>query len=914
VTPSATTGYLAPADIQSAYGLPTGSQGSGLTVAIVDAYDLPTAEADLASYRSYWGLPPCTTANGCFRKVNQNGGTTYPAPDANWGFEIALDIDMVSAACPRCNILLVEANNSNYSNLGPAVNTAVSMGAIAVSNSYGGPEWSGESSYDTLYYNHPGVAITASTGDCGYKCAGVYGGTTYNSVGYPAASRYVVAVGGTSLTSDNSVRGWHESAWGNASGGAGSGCSLYEPKPSWQHDTGCSNRTQADVSAIADPVTGVYIFENGNWYGGVGGTSAASPIIAAAFALAGVPAAGTYPASFLYGATGSLNDVVGGNNDVTWGSCTVTYLCNGVVGYDGPTGLGTPNGVGAFASLTVPSKPTSLVAGSGNSAVGLTWTAPGDGGGITAYTVTETEYGLGVVTCHMSGATSCTVSGLTNATEYTFTVHATNSVGPGPESDPSNKVTPHAPTVPSKPTGATAAPGAGSASVSWTAPGDNGGSAITSYAVTSSPNGKTCTTTGSLSCSVSGLTNGIPYTFTVTASNGVGPGPASDPSAPVTPLGGSTYHAITPTRVLDTRNGTGGLSGPFTNHAARTFTVSGVPSNATAVTGNLTVTGQTSSGYLFIGPVATNNPGSSTLNFPVGDDRANAVTVALGVGGSLSITFVAPSNGPSANAIFDVTGYFTLDASGATYHALSPTRVLDTRNNTGGLAGPFTNHAARTFTLGGVPAGATAVTGNLTVTGQTSSGYLFIGPVATNNPGSSTLNFPVGDDRANAVTVALGAGGTLSITFVAPSSGPTANAIFDVTGYFTADMSGATYVPLTPTRTLDTRNGTGGLSGPFTNHAARTFTVRGVPAGASAVTGNLTVTGQTSSGYLFIGPVATNNPGSSTLNFPVGDDRANAVTVALGGGSLSITFVAPSNGPTAQAIFDVTGYFLPAVG
>jgi hypothetical protein len=126
-------------------------------------------------------------------------------------------------------------------------------------------------------------------------------------------------------------------------------------------------------------------------------------------------------------------------------------------------------------------------------------------------------------------------------------------------------------------------------------------------------------------------------------------------------------------------------------------------------------------------------------------------------------------------------------------------------------------------------------------------------------------------------------------------------------------MSGATYVPLSPTRDLDTRNGTGGLSGPFTNHAARTFTLAGVPAGAVAVTGNLTVTGQTSSGYLFIGPTATNNPGSSTLNFPKGDDRANAVTVALGtGGTLSITFVAPSNGPSAQAIFDLTGYFVPA--
>jgi hypothetical protein len=386
----------------------------------------------------------------------------------------------------------------------------------------------------------------------------------------------------------------------------------------------------------------------------------------------------------------------------------------------------------------------------------------------------------------------------------------------------------------------------------------------------------------------------------------------------------ATYHALTPVRLLDTRNGTGGLAGPFTNHAARTFQVtggsSGVPSNATAVTGNLTVTGQTSPGYLFISPVATNNPGSSTLNFPVGDDRANAVTVALGTGGTLSITFVAPSNGPTAHAIFDVTGYFTPDTSGATYHALSPARVLDTRNGTGGLSGPFTNHAARTFQAtggtSGVPANATAVTGNLTVTGRTSSGYFSIGPVATNNPGSSTLNFPLGDDRANAVTVALGAGGTLSITFVAPSNGPTAQAIFDVTGYFTADMTGAVYVPITPTRLLDTRNGTGGLAGPFTNHTARPFPATGgssgVPANATALTGNLTVTGQTSSGYFFMGPVFTNDPTSSTLNFPVGDDRANAVTVALGSGYLSITFVAPSDGPTAQAIFDVTGYFVPA--
>jgi hypothetical protein len=470
-------------------------------------------------------------------------------------------------------------------------------------------------------------------------------------------------------------------------------------------------------------------------------------------------------------------------------------------------------------------------------------------------------------------------------------------------------------TAPGKPTGVTATAGNASALVSWTAPSDSGSSSISSYTVISSPDGKSCVSGGALSCTVQGLTNGQSYTFTVTATNAAGAGPVSDPSNSVTPAGpttGTTYHAMTPTRVLDTRTGAGGLSGPFTNHAARTFTVSGVPSNATAVTGNLTVTGQTSGGYLYIGPVATSNPTSSTLNFPVGDDRANAVTVQLGAGGTLSITFVAPSNGPTAQGIFDVTGYFTPDSTGATYHPMAPTRALDTRGGTGGLPGPFTNHAARTFTVGGVPAGAIAVTGNLTVTGQTSSGYLYIGPVATNTPSSSTLNFPAGDDRANAVTVQLGSSNSLSITFVAPSNGPTAHAIFDVTGYFTQDLTGAMYVPLSPSRVLDTRSGTGGLSGPFTNHAARTFTVSGVPSGASAVTGNLTVTGQSSSGFLYIGPAATDNPSSSTLNFPIGDDRANAVAVQLGVGSnLSITFVAPSNGPTAQAIFDVTGYFVP---
>jgi len=392
-------------------------------------------------------------------------------------------------------------------------------------------------------------------------------------------------------------------------------------------------------------------------------------------------------------------------------------------------------------------------------------------------------------------------------------------------------------------------------------------------------------------------------------------------AAGATPAVPATYHALTPTRILDTRYGTGGLSGPFSSHMARPFQVAGVggvPANATAVTGNLTVTGQTSQGFLFIGPNVMNNPTSSNLNFPAGDDRANAVTVALSFGGSLWVTFAAPTLGPTANVIFDVTGYFTPDTTGATYFALTPARILDSRDGTGGLSGPFSSHVARTFQVagaGGVPANATAVTGNLTVTQQTTLGFLFVGPVAVNNPTSSNLNFPQGDDRANAVTVALGAGGTLSATFAAPTFGPTAHVIFDVTGYFLPNLTGAKYTPLTPARILDTRDGTGGLPGAFVSHVAAAFQVTGtggVPAGATAVTGNLTVTQQSYLGFLFIGPNAMNNPTSSNLNFPQGDDRANAITVALGtGGKLWVTYAAPppAGAVTAHVIFDVTGYF-----
>ncbi|MDJ0344511.1 S53 family peptidase [Streptomyces sp. H10-C2] len=342
ITPNAAaatpTGY-GPSDLQTAYGLTSAaaSNGAGRTIAIVDAYNDPNAESDLAVYRSHYGLPACTAANGCFTKVSQTGSTTaLPTSDAGWSEEISLDLDMASAICPQCNILLVEAKSSSMANLGTAVNRAVTMGAKYVSNSYGGSESSSDTSYDSKYFNHPGVAITVSAGDSGYGAE------------YPAASKYVTSVGGTALKTSSTTRGWTETVWSTSSTeGTGSGCSAYDAKQSWQKDTGCAKRTVADVSAVADPATGVAIYDSYGIAAGYytfGGTSASAPIIAGVYALAGTPSSGSYPTSFPYAHTSALNDVTSGSN----GSCSGTYLCTATTGYDGPTGLGTPNGVSAF--------------------------------------------------------------------------------------------------------------------------------------------------------------------------------------------------------------------------------------------------------------------------------------------------------------------------------------------------------------------------------------------------------------------------------------------------------------------------------------------------------------------------------------------------------------------------------------
>jgi subtilase family serine protease len=344
ITPKATsatpTGY-GPSDLRSAYGLTSASanNGSGQTIAIVDAYDDPNAEADLAKYRSYYGLPACTTANGCFKKVSQTGSTTsLPRSDAGWSEEISLDLDMVSAIAPNAKILLVEAKSATMTNLGTAVNEAVALGAKFVSNSYGGSESSSDTSYDSSYFNHPGVAITVSAGDDGYGAE------------YPAASKYVTSVGGTALSPSSTSRGWTETVWKTSSTeGTGSGCSSYDAKPTWQTDTGCTKRMISDVSAVADPATGVSVYDSYGVTAGFytfGGTSASAPIIAAVYALAGTPGSSDYPARYPYAHTSALNDVTSGNN----GSCSTSYFCTAGSGYDGPTGLGTPEGVTAFTN------------------------------------------------------------------------------------------------------------------------------------------------------------------------------------------------------------------------------------------------------------------------------------------------------------------------------------------------------------------------------------------------------------------------------------------------------------------------------------------------------------------------------------------------------------------------------------
>ncbi|HEX3909112.1 MAG TPA: hypothetical protein VHW67_00230 [Solirubrobacteraceae bacterium] len=389
-------GSLTPANLLSAYGLAGATPPSTQTIALVDAYDDATIAADLEVFDKQFGLPACNEANGCFRKVNQNG-KPGPLPassgekERGWAQEIATDVEIAHGVCQSSRILLVEAKSNANSDLYAAEQTAVAQGATEISNSWGGQEPNAQkaASIDNTYFNHPGIVITASSGDYGYL--DWFSQEPSESANYPASSPHVIAVGGTRLTLSSSKSWESEAVWndGGASGGflegagaSGGGCSGVFAAPSWQQSVpdwssvGCDGqRAVADVSADGDPYSGVAIYDSTEnthgekGWGAIGGTSVASPIVASIYALAGGAQGLSYPAQLLYENLqqdpAALHDVTVGSNGECLRkfhknsgvsgctsaedaqSCEAHLICLAAPGYDGPSGVGTPNGVAA---------------------------------------------------------------------------------------------------------------------------------------------------------------------------------------------------------------------------------------------------------------------------------------------------------------------------------------------------------------------------------------------------------------------------------------------------------------------------------------------------------------------------------------------------------------------------------------
>lgn len=352
---------LSPATIQHVYGFSTSSAaGSGTVIAIVDAYDAPNIESDLNVFSSQYGLPECTTASGCFEKVDQTGGTHYPRTDSGWALEISLDVEWAHAIAPGAKILLVEAKSNSFSNLMAAEDYA-SAHAQYVSNSWGGSESSGETSYDS-HFSRSGVSFFVSSGDSGLGAE------------YPSSSPNVVSVGGTSLTfnTDGSVT---ETGWS----GSGGGCSSYETATTSQQSysnesqVNCgSMRATPDVALDADPNSGVSVYDTTKYSGQsgwftVGGTSASAPMWAARSADQGV----VVDAAYVYGSNITFHDVTSGNNGAS-----------ALQGYDLVTGLGSWDD-GSVISTSTSSGGTS----GGSSGGGTTQTVvhvPNDGIGYSA--------------------------------------------------------------------------------------------------------------------------------------------------------------------------------------------------------------------------------------------------------------------------------------------------------------------------------------------------------------------------------------------------------------------------------------------------------------------------------------------------------------------------------------------------
>jgi hypothetical protein len=594
-------------------------------------------------------------------------------------------------------------------------------------------------------------------------------------------------------------------------------------------------------------------------------------------------------------------------------TCTVLGLTNGtsytftVVATNAIGAGAASDPSNAVVPATVPGQPLTVTAVAGNTHATVSWQAPSTDGGdaITSYTVTSSP---GAKKCTASGDLQCIVTGLTNGTAYTFTVTAANGIGVGAASAPSGSVTP-GPSAPDQPTGVTASTtGLGAATVSWTAPDDNG-SPITGYVVVALPGSATCSAGTALSCTVSGLNSGD-YTFTVVASNALGASAASLPSNGVAVYTGATFHPIPLVRVVDSRIGKGTqqllANQPFTLQFSGLY---GIPIGATAITGTVAGIGGNYDGYILVGPAPVACGGYGSIdNLPTAaDTRSNGFTVALNSAGQAGVVFCTSG---TKQYVLDVSGYYTNDATGGTYHPMNPpVRTVDTRSDLG-IRDSIPANTVKTFQVtgvSGVPLNATAVTGNAVDVNGPSGATITVGPSLTTSPGTSTINFRTGEVRAVGVTLGLSSMGTLSVVNSASSS---VDFLFDITGYFTNDESGYGFHAISPVRMLDTRNGTG-LSGKFYYKTPRALPVvnhSNIPADATGVTGNLTVVNNTGTWAVYAGPVSTSSPATSTINLGAASEtRANGLSSGLGSGNLYLVYLA--NSGSTDLVFDATGYF-----
>jgi hypothetical protein len=420
--------------LQQAYDLTTlsASKGAGDTIAIVDAYNDPSIASDLATFRQTYGLPACDVASGCLRIVNEDGATSpLPATNAAWSTEETIDIDAASSVCPNCSLLLVEASSTSSADLLTAMQSAANLGANQISDSWSITSTSSPFPTSLVTPNASGAvpAIFAAAGD--------FGTDTLGQAEYPAALPTVTAVGGTTLSTTNSAaspRGFSESAWSNA----GSGCDNAEQPLSYQPATGCAGRAYSDVSADADPMTGLNIYQSstGGWALS-GGTSLATPIVAAFAAITGVDAS---TPQWAYSDAPALNDPTGGSN----GSCTSlqALVCNAGQGYDGPTGAGSVSGA-VVAGAPGIAGPAFQAGGHGSDVAASSQTSAQVAGGIytnqQATTVTwqygtTTNYGLQTATQSLPAGlqpsgVSATLSGLAPDTTYHYRLVATNASG-----------------------------------------------------------------------------------------------------------------------------------------------------------------------------------------------------------------------------------------------------------------------------------------------------------------------------------------------------------------------------------------------------------------------------------------------------------------------------------------------------